>query len=352
MRLLEYEAKALLRQFAIPTPRAFLVDGDTPEFLPVVVKSQVPVGGRGKAGGIITAATSAEFSQAATRVKKLSIKGFTPTILLAEEELNIEHEYYVSLVINRQKQNIELIAHTAGGVEVEANKAGFLQMELTNKNADVAGEQLAEFFNLPQKSFVLKDLIEHLYNCFTKSDALLLEINPLVLTKQGNLLAADCKMQLDSAAAFRHKDWNFEAEQVDTNFVTLDQNGTVATIANGAGLAMATVDAVANAGLQPANFLDIGGGANEASALAAFKRIMEYPNVRVIVINIFAGITRCDEIARAIIAAKAHIPNLPPLTIRLAGTNVEQAIAILEAESIPILPTLEACIASAKEHTA
>ena len=352
MRLLEYEAKELLRQFTIPTPRAFLVDGNKPDFLPAVVKSQVPIGGRGKAGGIAIATTPTEFSQAAKRIKKLSISGFTPVALLAEEAIAIEHEYYLSLVVNRQKQNIELIAHSSGGVEVEGNKTGFLRIELTGKNADVAGEQLADFFNLPEKSFVLKDLIEHLYDCFTKTDALLLEINPLVLTKQGSLVAADCKMQLDSAAAFRHKDWNFEAKEIDTNFVTLDHNGTVATIANGAGLAMATVDAVANAGLQPANFLDIGGGANEASALAAFKRIMEYPNVQVIVINIFAGITRCDEIARAIIAAKAHIPNLPPLTIRLAGTNVEQAITILEAESIPILPTLEACVASAKEHAA
>ena len=135
----------------------------------------------------------------------------------------------------------------------------------------------------------------------------------------------------------------------DANFVTLDKKGNVATIANGAGLAMATVDAVADAGMQPANFLDIGGGASEASVLAAFKRIVEYSNVRVIIINIFAGITRCDEVARAIIAARSQIDNLPPLAIRLAGTNYEQAAKLLTDADIQIHASLEEAIASAKE---
>ena len=172
----------------------------------------------------------------------------------------------------------------------------------------------------------------------------------LILTPSGEIIAGDCKMKLDDNAAFRHKDWRFEAGGANANFVTLDEQGDIATIANGAGLAMATVDAVADAGFRPANFLDIGGGANEASVLAAFKRIMQYSQVKVIVINIFAGITRCDEIAKAIIAAKSQIPGLPPLSIRLAGTNFEQAAELLEAESIPTLATLEKCIANAKEH--
>lgn len=352
MRLLEYEAKELLRAFAIPVPRASLITSNTPDFLPAVIKSQVPVGGRGKAGGIAIVHNQQEFSQAVTRIKNLSIKGFSAHTLLAEELLDIKHEYYLSLVINKQKGAVELIAHTCGGMEVEENETDFLHIQLAKNNSEAAGEQLADYFNLPEKSFVLKDLVEHLYNCFTQNDALLIEINPLVLTTAGDIIAGDCKIKLDTQAAFRHQDWDFYTKEPDTNFVTLNPHGTVATIANGAGLAMATVDAVANAGLEPANFLDIGGGANEESVLTAFKRIIEYPNIRTIVINIFAGITRCDEVAKAIIAAKAQIPNLPPLSIRLAGTNIEHATKLLEQESIPILATLEDCVAKTKElHT-
>jgi succinyl-CoA synthetase beta subunit len=156
-------------------------------------------------------------------------------------------------------------------------------------------------------------------------------------------------MELDDAAALRHPDWNFEDKPKSANFVALDEHGTIATIANGAGLAMATVDAVATAGMRPANFLDIGGGANAESVLAAFARIMEFPTIHGIVINIFAGITRCDEVARAIIAAKSQIKDLPPLFIRLAGTNYEAAVELLAAENITILATLEACLAAAQE---
>jgi len=157
-------------------------------------------------------------------------------------------------------------------------------------------------------------------------------------------------MELDNAAGFRHPEWDFEDTPTNNNFVTLDKNGAVATIANGAGLAMATVDAVTDAGMIPANFLDIGGGANSDSVLTAFKKIAEYPQVKAIVINIFAGITRCDEVAKAIIEARQHINNLPPLYIRLAGTNVELAKELLDEQHIALLPTLEACLAAAKQE--
>jgi succinyl-CoA synthetase beta subunit len=208
---------------------------------------------------------------------------------------------------------------------------------------------LAEYLDLPGHTFALQDIIERAYKCFTKNDATLIEINPLVLTAQNKLIAGDCKMELDDAAAFRHPDWNFEDKPANANFVVLDQDGSIATIANGAGLAMATVDAVATAGIKPANFLDIGGGANAASVLAAFERIMEFAHIQAIVINIFAGITRCDEVAKAIITAKDQIEDLPPLFIRLAGTNFEAAAELLAAEKITILETLEECLAAAKE---
>lgn len=319
--------------------------------LPVVLKSQVPVGGRGKAGGIVIVSESDTYQHALDTLLGLSIKGFTPTRILAEELIDIKRELYLSLLIDKTSASITLMAHTNGGVEVEENKASeFLRLTLSPDTFDMSGEQLAEYYDLPDKTFFLQDLVARLYDCFRKNDALLIEINPLILTADNQLIAGDCKMECDDSARFRHPEWMFEAPVAESNFVTLDQQGTVATLANGAGLAMATVDAVADAGLAPANFLDIGGGANTASILAAFERIMEYPNIKAIVINIFAGITRCDEVAKAIIAAKAHIDHLPALSIRLAGTNFEQAAELLQAEGIPVLKTLEDCIENAKRE--
>jgi len=352
MKLLEYEAKMLLNNAGVPIPKSVLITREyTPELaLPVVLKSQVPIGGRGKLGGVVVVENPDEVTTTIDRLFNLKIRDYLPNTLLAEEKLVIKNEYYFSIIINKTTPAIELVAHKNGGIEVEANDhESFLHILLTSKNAEVAGEQLAEYLDIPSQSFALQDLIEHCYDCFVKNDATLLEINPLVLTADNKLVAGDCKMMLDDAAAFRHSEWNFEDKPSNTNFVVLDEHGTIATIANGAGLAMATVDAVATAGMRPANFLDIGGGANTASVLAAFERIMEFPSVQAIVINIFAGITRCDEVAKAIIAARQQIDTLPPLFIRLAGTNFEAAVELLAKENIAILPTLEECLSAAKE---
>jgi succinyl-CoA synthetase beta subunit len=352
MRLLEYEAKTFLRNAGLPVPDAVVTTREfTPELkLPVVLKSQVPIGGRGKLGGVVIVDDPERVTPVIDELFNLEIRGYIPNTLLAEEKLAIQNEYYFSIVINRSTASIELVAHSNGGVEVEANDhSSFLRTTLTSKNADQAGEQLAEYLDLPGQTFVLQDLIEKAYKCFVKNDATLLEINPLVLTAQNKLVAGDCKMELDDGAIFRHPDWKFEDKPANANFVVLDEHGTVATIANGAGLAMATVDAVATAGMKPANFLDIGGGANSASVLAAFERIMEFSHVSAIVINIFAGITRCDEVAKAIITAKSQIKDLPPLFIRLAGTNFEAAAELLAREDIAILATLEECLLAAKE---
>ena len=351
VKLLEYEAKQLLIKSSVAIPRSFIADTQ-PEFLPAVIKSQVPVGGRGKAGGVKVVRTAKEYSDAVDTISKLEIKGFTPHTLLAEELIDINRELYLSLLIDKAERSIVLMAHVKGGIEVESNKAGdFLRLPLSGHNADEAGQRLADYYDLPEKTFVLQDLVENLYSCFVSNDATLLEINPLIYTKDGQVIAGDCKLELDDAAAFRHPEWQFEQQAAESNFVTLDEQGSVATIANGAGLAMATVDAVADSGMRPANFLDIGGGANEASILAAFERIMQYPNVSVIIINIFAGITRCDEVAKAVIAARAQIKSLPPLYIRLAGTNFEQAVSLLSEQHIPTLATLDECVKAAKEAT-
>lgn len=352
MILLEYEAKNILKEFAIPIPVSKTVSSITDSVsLPTVLKSQVPTGGRGKAGGIKIVTDSTILPNTISELLDLEIKGYAPKTILAEELLEIKNEYYLSIVIDRATSAVQLVANKNGGVEVEENlDDSYLKMATYNDNSEQNGEQLAEYFDLPGQTFALQELVKNLYSCFVNSDVTLLEINPLVLTADDKLVAGDCKMILDDAAHFRHPDWDFEETAKDTNFVTLNEQGTVATIANGAGLAMATVDAVADVGLTPANFLDIGGGANEASTLEAFQKIMEYPNIQAIVINIFAGITRCDEVAKAIIAARKKIENLPPLYIRLAGTNFEQASKLLENENIPLQPTLEACLAAVKNE--
>lgn len=351
MKLLEHEAKALLRAAGVPVPGGTLVThgaDPTPLSLPAVLKSQVPVGGRGKLGGVVVVEDQAALGATTEALFSLEIKGHKPRVLLAEEKLAIEREHYVSLLVDRASASIHLVAHKEGGIEVESNdSADFLNVPVNADSLDDAASRLAE--HLGYGAPLVRPLLARLYAAFIKNDATLLEVNPLVYTASGELVCGDCKMELDDAAAFRHPEWDFEDIPKDTNFVVLDPSGTVATIANGAGLAMATVDAVAASGLKPANFLDIGGGANTESVLKAFRRIMEFPSVNAIVINIFAGITRCDEVARAVIAAKKQINGLPPLFIRLAGTNFEEAVALLSAEDIPTLATLEECLEKAKE---
>ncbi len=354
MILLEYEAKSILKTRTVPIPTATVVRRgevvpDTP--LPIVVKSQVPTGGRGKQGGIRIVNTTSELNKTVEALFNLSIGTYTPQTLLLEEKLDIDREFYLSLLIDAASADILIVAHPSGGIEVEENNQDdFLKLPYVPGEENRIGESLAELFDLPEQVFVFQDMVRNLGQCFVRNDATLLEVNPLILTKSGDLVVADCKMTLDDAAAFRHPEWNFEQTSKEVNFVSLDEDGTVGIIANGAGLAMATVDAVADAGMRPANFLDVGGGANTASVLTAFRRIMEYRSVKAIVINIFAGITRCDEVARAIIEAKEQIADLPPLCIRLAGTNYTEAKVLLDDAEISLLPTLKDCLDTAKKE--
>lgn len=351
MKLLEYEAKTLLQRADLPVPQSHIIRNPSEaEYLdiPVVLKSQVPVGGRGKLGGISIIENAENLLSASQHLFDLNIKGFTPKTLLAEEKIVIKKEFYLSLLVDRDSSSIRLIAHDNGGMEVEANNSSdFFNQKISKQTSKTIASQVAGLFKLPPG--LLQPFITKLYDAFTANDATLLEINPLILTDRDELICGDCKMELDDAAAFRHPDWNFEDSTQNANFVTLHTDGTVATIANGAGLAMATVDAVAAKNMMPANFLDIGGGANTESVLKAFTTIATFPQVKAIVINIFAGITRCDEVARAIIEAKAQLPALPPLFIRLAGTHFEEAVALLDKEDIPTLDSLDECLEAAKE---
>ncbi|HSW77794.1 MAG TPA: succinate--CoA ligase subunit beta [Candidatus Chromulinivoraceae bacterium] len=352
MKLLEYEAKNILKTASLPIPKSIVIslDSDVSSIsTPIILKSQVPVGGRGKAGGVQIVHNDDRLQQVFNMLFDLEIKGYKPSKILGEEVLNIKNEHYLSLLIDRENACLRLMAHTNGGVEVEShNSEEFFSRAIDGETISSCSADLAAY--LGYVTDLIEPFIRKLYNAFIKNDATLLEVNPLVYTDKNALVCGDCKMELDDAAAFRHPEWDFTDKPHDANFVVLDPNGTVATIANGAGLDMATVDAVAVRGLTPANFLDIGGGANTESVLRAFQKIVEFPAVQAIVINIFAGITRCDEVAKAIIAAKKQIPNLPPLFIRLAGTNFEEAVALLSTENIPTLATLEDCLEAASQE--
>ena len=268
-----------------------------------------------------------------------------PSKLLAEEVLGISREFYFSLNINRQTAAIELLAHAGGGIEIESqDTAAFFRRDIANKKFDSLADELADYLDIADKAFLLQDIIENAYRCFIDNDCLLLEINPLVLTSDGRLIAGDAKITVDDAAAFRHLDWQFEDNSTEHNFVILNRDGAVATIANGAGLAMATVDAVTANGLVPANFLDIGGTATSDKILDCFRQITTLDNINVIIINIFGGIVRCDEVARAIIDAQRQIPDLPKLAIRLSGNRESEARQLLAQYNLPLFDSLEAIL--------
>lgn len=348
MRLLEYEAKNLLSACEVPIPRGKVFAANELQAItaPIVLKSQVPIGGRGKLGGVQIVRQQSDVESAARKIFNLKIKGFLPSKLLAEEILDISREFYFSLNINRQTAAIELLAHTGGGVEIESqDTAVFFRRDITdNREFEALADELADYLDIASKAFLLQDIIENAYRCFIDNDCLLLEINPLVLTSDGKLIAGDAKITVDDAAAFRHLNWQFEDNSTEHNFVILNREGEIATIANGAGLAMATVDAVVASGLVPANFLDIGGTATSDKILNCFHQITTLDNINVIIINIFGGIVRCDEVARAIIDAQRQIPDLPKLAIRLSGNRESEARQLLAQYNLPLFDSLEAIL--------
>lgn len=346
---MEYEAKELLRRSGVPTPKGVLAtEFDKNPWFPCILKSQVPIGGRGKAGGIKIAHNKSEYLTTIDQLYRLEISGFKPNTIWCEELIDISRECYISFIINRETNSIEVLAYPIGGMDIESyHRTDFFQEAYRPDSSFV--DRLADFLDIPDKAFILQDILHNLYECFTKEDTTLLEINPLILTKEGKLIAGDCKMELDNAAAFRHSDWNFEAPLVSANFVTLNQNGTIATIANGAGLAMATVDAVAAAGYTPANFLDVGGNTSPEKILESLTTISSLCDVKAIVINIFGGIVRCDDVARAIVLAKKSLPNLPPLYIRLNGNRSKEAVELLEKNHLSIHTSLGASLLQLKK---
>ncbi len=371
MKLQEYRSKEILERHDVPLLAGITAtsadearDAATKIGGPVVVKAQVLVGGRGKAGGVKLAATPDEAAEKAREIIGLDIKGTTVKTVLVAPAADIAHEYYLGLILDRATKAITVIASAEGGVEIEetakTNPEAILRLPLHPLIGLQEHEtrRIGFFLGIPadlRKEF--GKVMRGLYGAFVASDADLAEINPLVVTDDNRLLALDAKIVLDDSALPRHadleemRDLNEEepseiaAREAGISFIKLD--GSIGCMVNGAGLAMTTMDLVKLAGGEPANFLDIGGGAKAERVAAAFKIILDDPNVKAILINIFGGITRGDEVARGIVEARAALTRDVPMVVRIVGTNAEEAKPILAEANLITADSLDDAAAKA-----
>jgi succinyl-CoA synthetase beta subunit len=370
MHLHEYQAKDLLRRYGIPVPQGGAA-ASAQDAVAVaqslggalwVVKAQVHAGGRGKAGGVQLVRNLAALASAAERMlghnlvtQQTGSEGLPVERVYVESGSDIERELYLSMTLNREKSRIAVIASAAGGMDIEevAHRTPEKIFALTvHPAAGLQPYQCRDIaFALGLKDKAVRDLqnvLLALYRLYLECDAALLEINPLILTKGGELLALDAKVDIDANALFRHadlaalRDPNQEdplerrASEHELNYVSLD--GDIACMVNGAGLAMATMDLIQLHGGKPANFLDVGGGATAARVKVAFEIILSNPKVRAVLINIFGGIVRCDIIAEGVVQAVKEVGVKIPVVVRLEGTNAEQARKLLAGSSLAITP--------------
>ncbi|HYG12707.1 MAG TPA: ADP-forming succinate--CoA ligase subunit beta [Methylophilaceae bacterium] len=369
MNLHEFQAKLLLQGYGVPVPRGRMAESalaavDAAKALgggAWVVKAQIHAGGRGKAGGVKLVKSTAEVQAAATALIGKSLvtyqnapDGQPVHKLLIEETLPIARELYLSLLVDRSLERVVMVASEAGGMEIEEIARhspekilrevcdplnGLVDYQARNLAfaLGLAGEQIGAFVRLAQA----------LYRLFKENDLALLEINPLVVTTDGALVALDCKMSVDDNALYRRKalaeqrDWSqddvkeAEAHNAGLNYITL--NGNIGCMVNGAGLAMATMDLIKLHGGAPANFLDVGGSATAQTVARAFKIILADSNVKAILVNIFGGIMRCDIIAEGIINAVKEVGIQIPVVVRLEGTNVELGRKMLQESGLSII---------------
>ena len=377
MKLHEYQSKQIFARYGIPIPDGRIAGTSTEvkqiaEELggQVVVKSQVLVGGRGKAGGIRLAKTPEEAQEIATVILGMEIKGLPVRKVLVDEAVSIKQEFYVGIVNDRQHQMPVLIASGAGGMEIEEvaqknpEKIVRIYIDPLLGLRDYQLRDAAIGMDLPRaqwKSFL--DIIQGLWKVYVDCDATLTEINPLVINSENHLVALDAKVIIDDNALFRHSDLGdlrdtdaeqpveIEAHKFGLNFIKL--NGNIGCMVNGAGLAMATMDLLSLYGGEAANFLDIGGGATSEKVAASLKIILSDPQVKSILINIFGGITRCDEVAKGILSATTDLKIKIPLVVRLIGTNQEEGQHLLQGSSFTradsLVQAAELAVGLAKE---
>lgn len=367
MNLHEYQSKRVFARYGIPIPKGEVASTPTEarEIAgklggKVVVKSQVLVGGRGKAGGIKVAVDKDDAEEKAKAILGMDIKGLTVKRVLVDEAADIKDEIYLGLVIDRAQRRVVIMGSSEGGVDIE-EVAATMPDKIIKVSIDPCigfrtyqAMDLATALGIPReltRSFA--QIAAGLYNAFVDNDASLAEINPLVVTGDGKLLAVDGKMSIDDNALYRHKaladlrdpseedPYEVEARRFDLSYVKLD--GNIGCMVNGAGLSMATMDMIKLYGGAPANFLDIGGGATAERVAAALRIILSDQNVKTVLINIFGGITRCDEVARGIVTALGEVGTSTPMVVRLVGTNEAEGRAILaDAQMDPATTLAEA----------
>lgn len=370
MNIHEHQAKELLRQYNIPTPSGY-VAFTTEEAIKVskklpgpifVVKAQIHAGGRGKAGGVKVVKNLDEVKNSAETILGKNLithqtgpEGKLVQRLYIEDGCDISAEYYFSMVVDRVTSRVSVIASTEGGMDIEQVAKETPEKILSFNIDPTIGFQpfhsrlIANELKLEGSSFKQAGkFFNQLYKLFTEKDASLLEINPLVLTSENNLIALDAKMSFDNNALFKHPDImslrdeteedpaEILASKFDLAYIKLD--GTIGCLVNGAGLAMATMDIIKLKGASPANFLDVGGSATKEKVTEAFKIILSDPAVEGILVNIFGGIMRCDIIASGVVAAAKTLSLSKPLVVRLAGTNVEEGKQILRDSGLQIIP--------------
>lgn len=364
MKLHEYQSKQIFARYGIPIPRGRVAATAQEAYQiaeelsgRVVIKSQVLVGGRGKAGGIRLANTPKEAEDLATQILGMEIKGLPVRKVLVDEAARIEKEIYLGITNDRAARKPVMMASAAGGVDIEEvaretpEKIVSIHIDPLLGLRDYQARDIALGIDLPRehwKSFV--QIARGLWEAYIACDANLAEINPLVITADGRLLAVDGKMVLDDNALYRHPDLaemrdldaeaqsEIEARKYGLSFIKLD--GNIGCMVNGAGLAMTTMDIIKLFGGEPANFLDIGGGAGADKVAAALRIILSDPNVKAVLFNVFGGITRGDEVARGILTALDEIKTNVPMVIRLVGTNAEEGRQILANANMITASTL------------
>ena len=369
MKIHEYQAKEVLRKFGVPTPRGvpcFSVDEAVKAAQSIpgkvwVVKAQIHAGGRGKGGGVKLAKSPDEVKAFAGQILGMQLKthqtgpeGQKVRRLLIEEGADIKKELYVGMVVDRVTQKVCLMASSEGGMDIEEVAAHapekihkvFVDPETGLKDAEA--DAVAAKIGIPAASVAqARTVLQALYKAFWDTDASLAEINPLVLTGDGRVVALDAKINFDSNALFRHPDLvalrdldeedaaEIEASKFDLSYISLD--GNIGCLVNGAGLAMATMDTIKLYGAEPANFLDVGGGATAEKVTEAFKIMLKNPKVKGILVNIFGGIMQCDTIATGVVAAAREVHLSVPLVVRMKGTNDEMGRKILRDSGLPII---------------
>jgi len=369
MKIHEYQGKEILRKFGVRTPRGipvFSVDEAVKAAQELggkvwVVKAQIHAGGRGKGGGVKVAKSIDEVRTCATQILGMQLvthqtgaEGQKVRRLLVEEGADIKQELYLGMVVDRVTQKVTLMASSEGGMDIEEvaahtpEKIHKVFVDPDARLTDTDADSIAAKIGVPAGSIAqARVILQGLYNAFWDTDASLAEINPLIVTGSGDVIALDAKFNFDSNALFRHPEIvayrdldeedpaEIEASKFDLSYISLD--GNIGCLVNGAGLAMATMDVIKLYGGSPANFLDVGGGATAEKVTEAFKIMLKNPGLQAILVNIFGGIMRCDTIANGVITAAREVKLAVPLVVRMKGTNEDLGKKILAESGLPII---------------